>query len=328
MTPMRLLDGRRVARAIQDELARRVGTLRLRGVTPAWGVLLVGMNPASVVYIRNKERLATALGIRTVVERLPTSAPVAAVEQTIDRWNADPQLHGVIVQLPLPVPLAPSDVVARIDPQKDLDCLHPENVGLLAFGTPRFLPPTPAGIQQLLLRSGVPIEGQHVVILGRSSLVGKPLALMLGGKAAGANATVTVCHSATRGLPAITRQADILVVAVNRPKFLTGEHLKPGAVIVDVGMHQTAEGWVGDVDHAAVQNIASALSPVPGGVGPMTVAMLMANIVQAAERQESVIARRSPKATDEAIPSRKKVPTRIASWSLPSSSGEGRAMTM
>ncbi len=282
--PAILLDGRAAARAVQQELASRVAVLRRRGVTPAVGIILIGDDAASVRYVRNKIRAAKDLGIAARVQRLVAKSHAADAQKIISAWNADPALHGLILQLPLPAHLSAFELTSLVQPEKDVDCLHPENLGRLALGTPRFLPPTPAGIQKLLTYNGIPIEGAHVVIVGRGQLVGKPLALVLLLQGKGGNATVTVCHRATKNLAALTRTADILVVAANAPRCITGDDVRPGAAVVDTGTHPMRDGWVGDVDHESVSAKAAYLTPVPGGVGPMTVSLLLQNVVRAAER--------------------------------------------
>lgn len=289
----RLLDGQQVARTLHAELAARVSELARRGRTPTLAILLVGDDPASRRFVENKERVARRLGMRTIVEQRGAATSDGALRDLLTEWSAAPDIHGIVLQLPLPAGHAEADLLARIAPLKDIDCLHPENLGLLALGTPRFLPPTPAGIQQLLLRSGISLAGRHVVVVGRGRLVGRPLALLLLQKSPDANATVTVCHRGTRDLPALTRSADVLVVAAGTPRCITAAHVRPGAIVVDTGAHRTAAGWEGDVDAESVRPVASALTPVPGGVGPMTVSLLLANVVQAAEQTE-VWARSSP----------------------------------
>ncbi|MDP3685633.1 MAG: bifunctional 5,10-methylenetetrahydrofolate dehydrogenase/5,10-methenyltetrahydrofolate cyclohydrolase [bacterium] len=279
----RMLDGKAVAAAARAELRARIEALRARSVTPTLSVLLVGDNPQSAVYVRNKERAAHELGIRVIVHRVTPETSRDDLERLVAVWNRDSAVHGIIVQHPVRDPHTEAALRSLISPWKDVDALHPENVGLLAQGHPRFLPPTPAGIQELLVRSGVKITGAQVVIVGRGMLVGKPLALLLLQKGIDADATVTICHRETPDLPSITRTADILVVAAGVPRLITAEHVRPGSVVVDVGIHQTPTGWVGDVDRVSVENVAAAISPVPGGVGPMTVTMLLKNVLRAAE---------------------------------------------
>lgn len=285
-----LIDGAAVAAALRAELSSRVDALAGRGVTPGLAVVLVGDDPASRSYVRGKTRACAELGICS-----ETITPDAAIAQAslaglIADLNADQRFHGILVQLPLPGQLDERAITGAVLPHKDVDGLHPYNLGLLLRGDGRLLPCTPAGVQQLLLRSGHDPSGKHVVVCGRSNLVGKPLAAILLQKAEGANATVTVCHTGTPQLAAVTRNADILVVATGRPRTVTAEMVRPGAVVVDVGVNRVADesrksGYrlVGDVDFDAVRPIAGAITPVPGGVGPMTVVMLLANTVLAAE---------------------------------------------
>ena len=278
-----ILDGKALAHQIQAELAEEVADfIENNGVVPCLAAVLVGEDPASEVYVRNTRRAWERLGIESRLHRLPAATTQDELLGLVKRLNKDDDVHGILVQLPLPAGLDAARVQSAVLPAKDVDCLHPENVGLLVQGRPRFLPCTPHGVQQLLLRSGVPIAGQHVVVIGRSEIVGKPLANMLLQKGAGGDATVTLCHSRSRDLPAIARTADILVAAVGRPKFVTAAMVKPGAVVIDVGVNRTAEGLVGDVDFAAVREVASMITPVPGGVGPLTITMLMYNTLAAA----------------------------------------------
>ncbi|MCA9266864.1 MAG: bifunctional 5,10-methylene-tetrahydrofolate dehydrogenase/5,10-methylene-tetrahydrofolate cyclohydrolase, partial [Planctomycetales bacterium] len=252
--------------------------------------VLVGEDPASQVYVRNKQRACEQAGMRGLHIEMNAATTQAELLGQIATLNADAAVHGILVQLPLPKQIEEQAILDAIDPRKDVDCFHPHNVGLLAQGRPRFLPCTPHGCQQLLHRSGVEISGKHVVIVGRSEIVGKPLAMLLMQRdsqlgPSAANATVTVCHSRTPNLSEITRQADILVAAIGRAKFITADMVKPGAAVVDVGINRTDDGLVGDVDFEAVQNVAGHLSPVPGGVGPLTITMLLRNTVAAAKLQ-------------------------------------------
>jgi methylenetetrahydrofolate dehydrogenase (NADP+)/methenyltetrahydrofolate cyclohydrolase len=246
--------------------------------------VLIGDDPASHVYVRNKRRACEKAGIRSTLHQLPDSTSQTELLELVEKLNADESVHGILVQLPLPDHIDEDAIISAVAPEKDIDGFHPENLGLLAAGRPRYLPCTPAGIQQILLRTGVEIAGRHVVIVGRSNIVGKPLALILMQKADGANATVTVCHSRTRDIAALTRQADIVVVAIGKAAFLTADMVKPGATVIDVGINRVEGKLVGDVDFDAVAEIAGAITPVPGGVGPMTVAMLLSNTLAAAER--------------------------------------------
>jgi methylenetetrahydrofolate dehydrogenase (NADP+)/methenyltetrahydrofolate cyclohydrolase len=286
--PATILDGKQVAREIRSELAEEViEFIQNNGVVPCLAAVLVGNDPASDVYVRNKRKDCEAVGIESQLHRLPADTPLDDVLKLLAKLNQDDAVHGILVQLPLPAQIDPARVLLAINPAKDVDAFHPENVGRLVQGRPRFLPCTPHGVQQLLIRSGVEIAGRHVVIVGRSDIVGKPLANMLAQRGAGGDATVTLCHSRTRDLPAVTRLAEILVVAIGRPRFVTAEMVKPGAVVVDVGINRTENGLVGDVDFEAVREVAGAISPVPGGVGPLTRAMLLRNTLWAAQALET-----------------------------------------
>jgi len=285
-----VIDGKRIAGEVRSELRPRLDKLRSTDVVPGLAAVLVGDDPASALYVRNKAKACEEIGIRSFVVHLPADVSEAKLLAEIARLNADPGVHGILVQQPLPPQLSTEKAVRAVHPAKDVDCFHPENVGLLLIGAPRFAPATPAGVVELLLRSGHPPDGKHVVILGRSNIVGKPLAALLVQKARGANATVTVCHSATRDLASVTRAADILVAAIGRPEFVTAAMVRDGAVVIDVGINRVSDAskkqgyrTVGDVNFAEVSRVAKAISPVPGGVGPMTIAMLLANTVRAAE---------------------------------------------
>jgi methylenetetrahydrofolate dehydrogenase (NADP+)/methenyltetrahydrofolate cyclohydrolase len=280
-----LLDGKKLAQTMQAEIAAGVAELVQRtGVRPGLAAVLVGDNPASQTYVRNKRKACQQVGIESWLHQLPKETSQAQLLDLVGHLNAEAAVHGILVQLPLPASISEAAIVRSVASAKDVDGFSPENLGLLAAGQPRFLPPTPHGVQQLLLRNNIPIEGRHVVIVGRSNIVGKPLALILMQKAAGANATVTVCHSRSRDLPVITRSADIVVVAIGQARFLKAEMVRPGAVVVDVGTNRLPDGkLVGDVDFEAVRVVASAISPVPGGVGPMTITMLLQNTFQAAK---------------------------------------------
>ena len=284
----RLLDGKAVASAVRSELAAKVADLRRRGVVPGLAVVLVGDNPASVSYVTAKEKACAEVGIASFPHHLPADTDQAALLALIGRLNVDPAVHGILVQLPLPRGLDEDAVLLAIDPSKDVDGFHPVSAGRLLLGQPTFLPCTPHGILVLLERSGVPISRRHVVVVGRSNIVGKPLANLLLRK--GIDATVTVCHSRTPDMARLTRQADILVVATGHPATVTADGVRDGAVVVDVGVNRVPDpsmrrGYrlVGDVDFPAVLPKVSRITPVPGGVGPMTIAMLLANTVQAAE---------------------------------------------
>ena len=282
---MQILDGKMIAEEIRHEIKAEVAALKSeRGISPCLAALLVGDDPASQVYVNNKEKACQQVGIESRILRLPEATTTSELLRHIDQFNADPAVHGILVQLPLPQSCDEQQILDAIDPGKDVDAFHPENVGLLSQGRPRFLPCTPHGVQQILLRSGVQPPGQHVVIVGRSDIVGKPMALMMVQKSADANATVTVVHSQTKNLAELTRQADILIVAIGKAKFITGSMVKPGAVVVDVGINRLPDGKLcGDVDFDTVKEIAGAISPVPGGVGPLTITMLLQNTLAAAK---------------------------------------------
>lgn len=278
-----IIDGKAVADALRGELARRAEELKKRGVEPALAVILVGDDPASQVYVRNKEKACKKAGIRSIMKRLPADTSQEALEREVTALNEDASVHGILVQLPLPKHLNEQRVLDLIDPRKDVDGFHPVNSGRLLNGQPGFVPCTPKGALYLIERTGTNIAGKHAVVVGRSNIVGKPMALLLLQK----HATVTICHSRTQDLGSITRQADILVVAVGRPNFVTGDMIKPGAVVIDVGINRLEDGLTGDVDFASAQEVAGAITPVPGGVGPMTIAMLLSNTLDAAERADS-----------------------------------------
>jgi len=282
--PASLLDGKALAQEIREQLALEVTRLRYQVETvPGLTVVLVGNDPASQVYVRNKQNACQAAGMNGDVLRLPAGTSQNELLATIDRLNADPAVHGILVQLPLPRGIDDRAVIERIDPLKDVDGFHPVNTGLLAQGVPRFVPCTPLGIRELLIHARVETRGAHAVVLGRSQIVGKPMALLLLQKGPGGDATVTVCHTATTDPASIARQADILIVAMGRPESVTANWVKPGAVVVDVGIHKRSDGKLcGDVDFPGVAAVASKITPVPGGVGPMTVAMLLRNTLQAA----------------------------------------------
>jgi methylenetetrahydrofolate dehydrogenase (NADP+)/methenyltetrahydrofolate cyclohydrolase len=294
-----MLDGAATARAIREELRDPVKELAARSQRPGLGVLLVGDNPASAVYVRSKTRAAEDLGIHHETARLPAAAATADVAAQIEDYNRRPEIHGILVQLPLPPQVDTARVLDLVDPAKDVDGFHADNVGRLVQKRPRFVACTPAGIMELLARNDVPVAGRRAVVLGRSDIVGKPMALLL----LHADATVTVCHSRTRDLPSVTREADILVAAIGRAGFVRAAHVRPGAVVVDVGMNRVEDpaeaadllpperrpdfeqkgyALVGDVHAPSVKDVAAALTPVPGGVGPLTIAMLMSNTVKAA----------------------------------------------
>jgi methylenetetrahydrofolate dehydrogenase (NADP+)/methenyltetrahydrofolate cyclohydrolase len=278
-----ILDGKGLAAELQAELAVDVADfIANNGVTPALAAVLVGENPASEVYVRNKRRACERSGMESMLHRLADDASTESVLALVHKLNGDDRVHGILVQLPLPPQVDTTRVLDAVDPLKDVDAFHPENVGRIVQGRPRFLPCTPNGIQQMLLRHRVRVDGQHVVVVGRSEIVGKPLANMLMQRGPHADATVTVCHSRTRDLAQITRQADILVVAIGQPRFVTAEMVKPGAVVIDVGINRLPEGLVGDVDFQHVKDVAGMITPVPGGVGPLTISMLLQNTLLAA----------------------------------------------
>ncbi len=289
----KILDGKLLAQQIQAEIAQDVHTFKTQtGITPCLVAVLVGNNPASEVYVRNKQKTCEKVGMTSRLERLSDSVNQQELLDLIERLNADPHVHGILVQLPLPAGWDTNRVLDAVAPAKDVDAFGPENVGLICQGRPRFLPCTPHGVLQLLGRNQIDVAGKHVVVVGRSDIVGKPVAMLLlqrtgplGEKVA--NATVTVCHSHTPDLPAITRQADILIVAIGKPQAIKAEHIKPGAVVIDVGINRIESGIVGDVDYQGASQVASAITPVPGGVGPLTIAMLLRNTLTAAIDQRS-----------------------------------------
>jgi methylenetetrahydrofolate dehydrogenase (NADP+)/methenyltetrahydrofolate cyclohydrolase len=290
---MNLIDGRAVAARINEETREQITRLKKQGITPGLAVVLVGENPASVVYVRNKDRTSQELGLHSRKIELPASTTQAELQQVIHELNGDPGVHGILVQSPLPAHLDEALVVRTIDPAKDVDGFHPVNVGKLAMGDPTALVPcTPLGCQRLLLESHTPTAGAHAVIVGRSMIVGKPLALLLMQKGRGGDATVTVTHSRSRDLAAITRQADILIAAIGQPQFVRAEHVREGATVIDVGINRVADAarpggfrLVGDVAFEEVAAKAGAITPVPRGVGPMTIAMLMSNTLRACAMQ-------------------------------------------
>ena len=278
-----IIDGKAVAADLCLKLADEVSEFtRTTNVKPHLAALLVGEDPASAVYVRNKQKACDKSGIRSTLHRLPDVITEDGLLVLIHQLNNDPSVHGILVQLPLPAHIREQVVLDAVTPLKDVDCFHPENVGLMVQGRPRFLPCTPHGVQQLLLTSGIQVAGSYAVVLGRSEIVGKPMAMMLVQRGAAADATVTVCHSRTKNLADITRQADIIVAAIGKPRFVTADMIKPGAVVIDVGINRVDDKLVGDVDYGPVSEVASAITPVPGGVGPMTIAMLLQNTLTAA----------------------------------------------
>ena len=285
-----LIKGAEVAAQIREELKNEIADLKAKhNIVPGLVTVLVGADPASQVYVGAKEKTSKELGIYSERYDLPADTSQKDLLSLIDKLNKDPKINGILVQLPLPKGLNEEEVLIAIDPKKDVDGFHPVNVGKLMIGEPDYLPCTPAGIQQLLIRSGTQIEGAEVVVVGRSNIVGKPIANMLLQKADGANATVTVCHTRTRDMPFHTKRADILIVAAGKPKAVTGDMVKEGVVAIDVGVNEigkTAEGkriLAGDIDFETVSPKAAAITPVPGGIGPMTITMLMMNTVRAAK---------------------------------------------
>ncbi|MCD6300366.1 MAG: bifunctional methylenetetrahydrofolate dehydrogenase/methenyltetrahydrofolate cyclohydrolase FolD [Dehalococcoidales bacterium] len=288
--PAQIISGTEIAKQIREELKQEIAELKEKhNLVPGLATVLVGEDPASQVYVGQKEKTSLALGIYSERLDLPADTSEEKLLAVIDRLNKDPKIHGILVQLPLPKHIDETRVLYAIDPKKDVDGFHPVNVGKLMIGEPDYLPCTPHGIQQLLLRSGVKVDGAEVVVVGRSNIVGKPIANILLQKKEGANATVTVCHTGTRDISLHTRRADILIVAAGKPRAITADMVKEGVVVIDVGVNRigkTAEGkaiLAGDVDFDAVKEKAKAITPVPGGVGPMTITMLMLNTVRAAK---------------------------------------------
>jgi methylenetetrahydrofolate dehydrogenase (NADP+)/methenyltetrahydrofolate cyclohydrolase len=284
LVPGEILDGKALAEKVRRQVAiDAAGLAAESGVQPGLTVVLVGEDPASQVYVRNKAAACKAAGMNGQVLRLPASVSQAELLDLIERLNADNAVHGILVQLPLPDHLDESVVVERVAPLKDVDGFHPVNFGLLAAGTPRFVPCTPLGIRELLVEARIETRGAHAVVLGRSRIVGRPLQFLLLQKGPGGDATVTVCHTGTRDPAAFARQADLLFVAMGRPELVTADWVKPGAVVIDVGIHKRGDGRLcGDVHFESVSRVASHITPVPGGVGPMTIAMLLKNTLQAA----------------------------------------------
>lgn len=288
-----VLDGKSVALQIRAEIKEKVERFTRRtGVTPTLAAVIVGDDPASQVYVRSKRRACEKAGIASRLHALTADTSQGDLLTLVNQLNADAEVHGILIQLPLPSHMASQSVLDSVVPTKDVDAFHPENVGLLLQGRPRFQPCTPFGILHLLKRCNIDVASRHVVVVGRSDIVGKPLAAMLVQRTSElgpsvANATVTLCHSKTRNLPDITRSADVLVVAAGRPRLITGDMVQPRVVVIDVGMNRTDSGLVGDVDFKSVSKVASRITPVPGGVGPLTVAMVLENTLRAAELQLS-----------------------------------------
>lgn len=290
----RLIDGQAIAQEVRAALMPRIEALRSRGVVPRLAAVLVGDDPASAVYVSTKEKVARKLGVEAEVIRRPATTSEADLAALIRSLNARSDLHGYILQSPLPAGIDEANLIEAIDPAKDIDGFHPHNVGLMTLGHGTMLPCTPAGIVQLLVRSEIPTRGREVVVVGRGSIVGRPLSVLLSLKDDTGDATVTLCHSRTTDLPAHMRRADILVLAMGRPEMVTGDMVKPGATVIDVGVNRVDDSsrprgyrLVGDAHFESVAAVAGAITPVPGGVGPMTVAMLMQNTVLAAERAAS-----------------------------------------
>jgi methylenetetrahydrofolate dehydrogenase (NADP+)/methenyltetrahydrofolate cyclohydrolase len=275
------IDGNALSQTLRADVTKRATALKVRGITPGLAVILVGENPASQVYVRNKVKACEDCGLHSILEKHPASLTEAALLNRIDALNQDTSIHGILVQLPLPEHIDAQKVIEAISPAKDVDGFHIASAGALMTGMPGFWPCTPYGCLKMLESIGYELKGKHAVVIGRSNIVGKPMALMLLQK----NATVTICHSATQNLKAITLQADVIVAAVGKRNILTADMVKPGAVVLDVGMNRNEEGKLcGDVDFAGVEQVAGYITPVPGGVGPMTITMLLVNTLEAAER--------------------------------------------
>jgi len=281
----KIIDGKTISEQIKEELTREIAELKKQGIVPGLAVVIVGEDPASKVYVGQKEKACNALGIYSEKHTLSEDTSQEELLEMVRRLNNDNKINGILVQMPLPGHLDEKEVINIISPEKDVDGYHPQSVGKLVVGEDTFLSCTPQGVHELLIRSDIEVNGKDAVVVGRSGVVGKPMAMILVQKAEGANATVTICHTGTKDIAAHTRRADILVVAAGRPKMITADMVKEGAVVIDVGIHRTDQGLVGDVDFDAVKEKASAITPVPGGVGPMTVAMLMKNTVKAAKQQ-------------------------------------------
>lgn len=280
-----LIDGNALSKQLRAEVAQRAAALRARGITPGLAVVLVGENPASQVYVRNKVKACEDNGLHSVLEQYPATLSEADLLARVEALNNDPAIHGILVQLPLPAHIDAQKVIESISPAKDVDGFHVASAGALMVGQPGFWPCTPYGCMKMLESIGYDLKGKHAVVIGRSNIVGKPMALMLLQK----NATVTICHSATKDLKAMTLQADVIVAAVGKRNVLTADMVKPGAVVIDVGMNRNDEGKLcGDVDFSGVKEVAGYITPVPGGVGPMTITMLLVNTLEAAEMAPTV----------------------------------------
>lgn len=288
-----IISGKQIAKEMKSELAADVADfIQNNGVVPCLAAVLVGDDPASQVYVRNKQRACDAVGMDSQLHRLPSETTEEELLTLVAKLNRDSAVHGILVQLPLPKQINEDRILRAINPAKDVDAFHPENVGLMVQGQPRFLPCTPHGVMQMLIRSGVPVSGKQAVVIGRSHIVGRPLSILLSQagdcfNGDGGNATVTLCHSRTADLASVTRQADILISAIGKPKFVTADMVKPGAAVIDVGTNRTEDGLVGDVDFEPVSEVAGWITPVPGGVGPMTITMLLYNTVDAAKKLEA-----------------------------------------
>lgn len=277
----RIIDGKKIAAELKAKIKREVAELTADGMRPGLAAVLVGDNPASMVYVRNKRKACEEVGIYSEEHHLPAEIPEEQLSRLIAGFNASSQIHGILIQLPLPKSFNTNKVLLTISPKKDVDGLHPYNIGLLTMGTPQFIPCTPAGVLEMLDRYKIPIEGQRAVIVGRSNLVGRPVALLLMHR----NATITVCHSRTKDIAAVCRQGDILVAAIGKPRFVTTNMVREGAAVIDVGINRLPDGsLVGDVDFPNVEEKVGWISPVPGGVGPMTIAMLLKNTLESAKR--------------------------------------------
>jgi len=292
----KIIDGKQIAEEMRTELKAEVEKLKQRGIVPGLGVILVGQDPASQSYVTAKERACEKIGIYSDDNRLEAETSQDELMALVERMNNDPKINGILVQLPLPKHLDESEVLLKIDPSKDVDGFHPMNIGRMVAGEKAFLPCTPNGIIQLLQRSGVTLEGAEVVVVGRSNIVGKPIANMLIQKSATGNATVTVCHTRTKNLPEHTKRADIIIAAAGRPNTVTADMVKEGVVVIDVGVNRVEDATkkkgyrlVGDVDFDAVKEKASLITPVPGGVGPMTITMLLYNTVESAKRASGIV---------------------------------------
>ncbi|QDT28673.1 Tetrahydrofolate dehydrogenase/cyclohydrolase [Gimesia panareensis] len=278
-----IISGKTLAATFREQLAEEVAAFKAAtDVVPHLTAVLVGDDPASAVYVRNKHRACEKAGIQSTLKRLPAETTQAELLALVQELNADPGVHGILVQLPLPKHINETDILDVVNPLKDVDAFHPENVGLIVQGRPRYLPCTPYGIQQMILSTQMETAGKHAVILGRSEIVGKPMAMLLIQRGAGADATVTICHSRTQNLKEIVRSADIIIAAIGQPEFVTADMVKPGAIVIDVGINRVGDKLVGDVEFEGVKEVASAITPVPGGVGPMTIAMLLKNTLTAA----------------------------------------------